>query len=152
MAGWPWELPPEVSGGEQGCVMFLGCQVDFLICFAERWFFFKSQVMGDDFLVGWVESHSLHLPPQTGLKRAVRSREFTMRRSYSCSVFHDKPTVAGQMGYTALYHGISWCNCRHREFETECARKSCWGLWRSINLVSSHCIDGEYCGQCSYLL
>lgn len=75
-----------------------------------------------------------------------------MWRSYSCSVFHDKPTVAVQMVHTALYQGVSWCNCKHREFETECAKQSYWGLWRRINLVSSHCVDGRYPGQCSHLL
>lgn len=152
MANWPRELAPEASGAEQGCVVFLGFQVDFLICFAERCFLFKSRVMGDGVLVGWVESHSPTYLPQTGLQRAVRSREFTMRRSYSCSMFHDKPTVGVQMVHTALYQGISWCNCKHREFETECAKKSCWDLWIRINLVSSRCVGGEYPGRCSHLL
>lgn len=154
---WPWGLAPEASGGEQGCVIFLGFQVDFFICFAERWFLSaKERVTGDRWwFPGGVNGKPFlptYPPPDWTVESSKIKGVYRMRRSYSCSVFHDKPTVAVQRVHTALYQGISWCSCKYREFETECAKKSYWGLWRRINLVSSHCVDGEYPGQCSHFL
>ena len=68
------------------------------------------------------------LPLETGLQRALRSREFTMRKNFSCFAFDDETAVAVQMVYAAPYQGMSWCNCSDRELRTECANKSYWGV------------------------